>query len=194
MAKSSKPYWEVRSSDIHNNGMFAQRDIPEDTAIIEYIGERISKKESNKRCLEWEEKARKKGDGLVYIFDLNKKWDLDGNVEDNPAKFINHSCDGNCEAVNDDNRIWIYSKRFIKKGQELSFDYGYDLEHFMDHPCLCGSEKCCGYIVAKEHRRKLKKLLKSKQCKEQEKKKKALAGGTKKKKSGKKKLKKSDED
>jgi len=168
MAKSSEPYWEVRNSGIHNSGVFAKRKIPKDTPIIEYIGERISKKESNRRCLEWEEKARKKGEGLVYIFDLNKKWDLDGNVEDNPAKFINHSCDENCEAVNDDDRIWIYSKRTIEKGEELSFDYGYNLEHFMDHPCKCGAENCCGYIVAKENRRKLKKILKSKKRKEEE--------------------------
>lgn len=180
MAKSTKPYWEIRNSGIHNTGMFATRNIPEGTAIIEYFGERISKKESNKRCLEWEEKARKKGEGLVYIFDLNSKWDLDGNIEDNPAKFINHSCQENCEAVNDDDRIWIYSKKDIKKGEELSFDYGYNLEHFMDHPCRCGAVNCCGYIVAKEYRRKLRKVLKTKLRKEAEKKKKADLKRTKK--------------
>lgn len=186
MAKSSEPYWALKNSGIHNTGMFANRNIPKGTAIIEYVGERISKKESNKRCLEWEEKARKKGEGLVYIFDLNRKWDLDGNVEDNPAKFINHSCQENCEAVNDDDHIWIYSKKDIKKGDELSFDYGYNLEHFMDHPCRCGSDNCCGYIVAKENRRKLKKILKSKQRKDEDKKKKSVLKNAKK--SSKKKL------
>ena len=159
MTKTLKTCWQVRTSGIHNSGMFATRKIPAGTAIIEYLGERISKKESEKRCLEWDKKARKRGAGLVYVFELNKKLDLDGNVENNPAKFINHSCDENCEAVNDDDRIWIYSKTDIKKGEELTFDYGYSIEHFLDHPCRCGAENCCGYIVAKDSRKKLKKLL-----------------------------------
>lgn len=161
MAKEIK-YWVVRSSGIHNRGMFALEDIPKATRIIEYVGEKITKKESEKRCLEWEKKARKRGAGLVYIFDLDKHFDLDGNVPGNPAKYINHSCEENCEAIDEDGRIYIYSKRKIKKGDELSFDYGYELEHFMDHPCLCGSEKCVGYIVEKSKRTKLKKMLKGK--------------------------------
>jgi len=161
MVKKGK-LWELRGSSIHQLGMFARKDIPAGKKIIEYIGERIDKDESTRRCLEWEEKARKKGAGLVYVFDLNEEYDLDGNVDDNPAKYINHSCEENCEAINEEDRIFIYSKTDIAKGDELSFDYGYDLEHFLDHPCLCGSEKCVGYIVAKDSRRKLKQLLKKK--------------------------------
>lgn len=156
----AKKLWKLRKSKIHGNGMFAREDIPAETRIIEYVGEKISKKESLKRCLEWDEKARKSGEGLVYIFDLNKRYDLDGNVPGNPAKYINHSCDENCEAINEDNRIFIYSKKDIKKGDELYFDYGYALEHFLDHPCRCGSPKCVGYIVAKTSRKKLKTILK----------------------------------
>lgn len=170
------PYWQLRKSSIHNRGMFAARDIPEGERIIQYVGEMISKKESTRRALEWEEKARKQGDGLVYIFDLNKKYDLDGNLPNNPAKYINHTCDPNCEAVNYDtapddvsekvihdyNEIWIVALRDIKAGEELGFDYGYDIQHFMDHPCRCGSDNCVGYIVSREYWPKLKKLLRKK--------------------------------
>ena len=78
---------------------------------------------------------------------------------------MNHSCDGNCEAINDDNEIWITARRAIKKGEELLYDYGYDMEHFLDHPCKCGSDNCIGYIVREEQRRKVKKLLKRKKKK-----------------------------
>ncbi len=161
--KETEPQlWELRESSIHNSGMFAAADIETGDRIIQYIGEKIPKKESTRRAIEWEEKARKKGEGLVYIFDLNKRYDLDGNVPNNPAKYVNHSCDPNCEAVNYDGEIWIVAMRDIKEGEELGFDYGYDIQHFMDHPCRCGSKNCVGYIVAQEFWPKLKKLLKKK--------------------------------
>ncbi len=163
MAKKTEgQLWELRKSSIHNQGMFAASDIEAGDRIIQYVGEKISKKESTRRALEWEEKARKKGEGLVYIFDLNKRYDLDGNKPNNPAKYVNHSCDPNCEAVNYDGEIWIVALRDIKAGEELGFDYGYDIQHFMDHPCRCGSKNCIGYIVAREYWPKLKKLLKNK--------------------------------
>lgn len=165
----AKKLWKLKKSKIHGSGLYATEDIPKGTRIIEYIGEKIRKKESLRRCLEWEEKARKSGEGLVYIFDLDKKWDLDGNVPDNPAKYINHSCEENCEAVNEEGRIFIYAKKSISKGQELYFDYGYSLEHFLDHPCRCGAEKCVGYIVAKSSRKKLKTILRKKAQKKAEK-------------------------
>ena len=96
------------------------------------------------------------------MFELNDKWDIDGLVGDNPARYINHSCDGNCEAVNENNKIWIYSIKDIRKGEEFTYDYGYDIEHFLDHPCKCKSKNCIGYIVREDQRLKVKKILKSK--------------------------------
>ena len=142
----AKKLSEVRESAIHGRGLYATADIAAGAAIIQYLGEKITKAESNRRALEWEERARKSGDGLVYNFELDDEWDLDGLVGDNPARYINHSCDGNCEAINDDNEIWITARRAIKKGEELLYDYGYDMEHFLDHPCKCGSDNCIGYI------------------------------------------------
>ena len=153
---------KVDFSSIHARGLFAITDIEADTQVIQYLGEKISKKESSRRAIEWEEKARKKGEGLVYIFEINKKWDLDGRVGKNPARYINHSCDGNCEAVNIDDEIWIVARKAIKEGEELTYDYGYDMEHFMDHPCVCNSNNCVGYIVREDQRKKVKKLLRGK--------------------------------
>ncbi len=166
-----KKLCEVRVSDIHGRGLYATKDIEEGTDIIQYVGEKITKKESTRRALEWEEKARETGDGLVYIFELDDKYDIDGRLGDNPARYMNHSCDGNCEAVNCEGEIWITAIKDIKKGDELVYDYGYDMEHFMDHPCRCGSDNCIGYIVREDQRKKVKKLLNSKKKKRGKKKK-----------------------
>ncbi len=157
--------WELRGSTIHGYGLFATAEIVEGTRIIEYVGEKITKAESTRRALAWEEAARKSGDGLVYIFDLNKRYDLDGNYPENTARYINHSCEPNCEAVNFRGHIWIVAIQDISVGEELSFDYGYDLEHFLDHPCRCGTKGCVGYIVRRDQHRKLKKILRNRKKK-----------------------------
>ncbi len=154
-----KKLWKLRRSGIHGSGMFAADDIPKGARIIEYVGVKVDKDESLNRCLKQEAKGRKTGGAMVFVFDLNDKYDLDGNIPNNPAKYINHSCDENCEAVNEDDQIFIYSKKKIPKGAELTFDYGYDIEFYEEHPCRCGSPKCVGYIVTKEQRKKLRKLI-----------------------------------
>ncbi|MBL6919092.1 MAG: SET domain-containing protein-lysine N-methyltransferase [Puniceicoccaceae bacterium] len=160
-----KPLCKVKTSEIHGHGLYATTDIEEKAQIIQYVGEKITKEESKKRALEWEDEARETGEGLVYIFELDDKYDIDGRLGDNPARYMNHSCDGNCEAINSDGEIWIVAIQDIKKGDELVYDYGYDMEHFLDHPCLCGSRNCIGYIVREDQRTKVKKLLKSRKKK-----------------------------
>tara|TARA_B100001564_G_scaffold302870_1_gene270787 strand:- start:1099 stop:1608 length:510 start_codon:yes stop_codon:yes gene_type:complete len=160
-----KPPCKVKTSEIHGHGLYATSDIEEDTRIIQYVGEKITKEESKKRALEWEGEARETGEGLVYIFELDDKYDIDGRLGDNPARYMNHSCDGNCEAINSDGQIWIVAIQGISKGDELVYDYGYDMEHFLDHPCLCGSRNCIGYIVREDQRIKVKRLLKSRKKK-----------------------------
>lgn len=164
--KATPKHYIVRRSSIHQRGVFARHDIPKDTAVIEYVGERIPKEESERRGVELAETAKESGGGAVYIFQINKKWDLDGNVSWNPARLINHSCEPNCEAFQDEDRIWIHAKRDIQKGEELSYDYGFDLDTWDEHPCRCGSVTCVGYIVGKGYRSKLKKLIKEKAKKE----------------------------
>ncbi len=160
-------YWAVRGSSIHNRGLFARCDIPNDAAIIEYIGEKISKKESTRRGLELEAKARKTGGAAVYIFTLNKRQDIDGGFPGNPARLINHSCDANCEAYIIRGRIWIYSIKEIKKGDELTYNYGFELDTWEDHPCRCGKAGCVGYIVDKQYWPKLRRILKTRAAREE---------------------------
>jgi SET domain-containing protein len=134
------PLIEFRPSSIHGLGGFARVDVAEGTRVIEYLGERITKQESLRRCQ----------DDNVFIFTVNNEFDLDGSVEWNPARLLNHSCSPNCEAQCVDDRIWIVAVRLIRAGEEVTFDYGYDLEHYGDHPCHCGARDCLRYIVSSE--------------------------------------------
>ena len=141
---------EVRGSEIHGRGVYATRDIPAEEKIIEYVGELIDKDESGQRGIDQAEKAELHGDAAVYIFTVSKKYDIDGNFPWNTARLINHSCEPNCEAWQTGKRIHIHSLRDIKEGDELTFDYGFDIECYEDHPCLCGRAGCIGYIVSRE--------------------------------------------
>jgi uncharacterized protein len=134
------PRYTPGSSPIHGRGLFARVAIPADFRILEYRGERISKHESLKRC-----EANN-----PFIFALDAEVDLDGNVEWNVARFINHSCQPNCETDLIDGRIWIRSLQVIRAGEEITFNYGYDLTDYREHPCRCGSPRCVGYMVAEE--------------------------------------------
>jgi uncharacterized protein len=146
-------------SKIHGGGLYANQDILAGTRVLEYVGERITKAESERR----EAKrlaARADGeDGCVYVFELNARRDIDGDVKWNTARLINHSCDGNCEPQSIRGRIWIVASRDIEKGEELGYDYGFDLKDWRKHPCLCGSPKCVGYIVKKSQRWRVRKAL-----------------------------------
>jgi hypothetical protein len=131
---------DFRRSTIDRLGGFARTDIAAGARVIEYVGERITKAESLRRCDANNE----------YIFALDDEHDLDGNVPWNPARWLNHSCAPNCEAELDEGRVWIVALHDIKAGEELTFNYGYDLEDYRKHPCRCGVADCVGYIVAEE--------------------------------------------
>ena len=156
---SSKRLWIVKRSSIHNRGIFAKHDIPYDTPIIEYVGEKITKAESRRRGDALMEKSKKTGCAAVYVFTLNKRYDIDGGKVRNPARYINHSCAPNCEAYIIRGRIWIYSLREIKAGEELTYNSGFDADTWDDHPCRCGSERCIGYIVEEKQWPKLLRIL-----------------------------------
>jgi len=148
---------EVRRSGIHGRGLFAKKNIPKGTYIIEYVGEKIGKDESHERGWAQLDHARETGDAAVYLFTLDDDWDIDGNVPENAARLMNHSCDPNCEAFIEDGAIWIASLRKIKKDEELFFNYGFDLENYRDHPCECGAGNCVGYIAGEEYWPELKR-------------------------------------
>jgi len=142
-----------KRSKIHNLGAYATRDIRKGTCIIEYIGRPLTKKKAQKEL----------EDSNGYVFTINKHFDIDGSVEWNPARFINHSCDPNAESDVIDDRVWISAIKNIKKGEEVSYNYNYDLEDAFDNPCNCGTKSCVGYMVGDDYWPKLKKLIKKRE-------------------------------
>ncbi len=130
----------ILDSPIEGRGAFAVKFIASGETIADYTGERISKEESERRCTA----------GNPYIFQIDDTIDLDGDNPDNAARFINHSCAPNCEAVDYDGHIWIEAIKDIRPGEELTFNYGYGVEDYRDHPCECGVPDCLGFIVAAE--------------------------------------------
>jgi SET domain-containing protein len=139
--KEALGWLEIRRSRIHGRGVFARRDIPAGTRLIEYVGLPISKRKSADLSLKQNS----------YVFTVNEDLDLNGKLSWNPARLINHSCEPNCEANLDDNdHIWISSIRHIAREEEVTFNYGYSLDNFMDYPCRCGAPSCAGYMVSEE--------------------------------------------
>ena len=183
-------YIEVRESEIHGTGVFARIKVSKGKKVIEYVGEKITKKESERRSIALIEKNQgSQTNGAVYIFEVNKRHDIDGNIPENTARFINHSCEPNCEPNVIKNRVWLISTRKIKEGEELSYNYGFDLDGYEDHECKCGAKKCVGYITADDNWPKLKKRLDKKTKKAEKAKKKAAKKTAKDKKKSKKKAK-----
>lgn len=144
----------VRQSKLHGRGLFAKRAFAKGEKILQYMGERIDKKESERRTdAQWET-------GRVYTFELNKTWDIDGAPAWNVARLANYSCDPNAESENDRGRaIWVVALRPIAAGEEITYDYNFP---FVDPPpvCRCGAAKCRGYIVGHEHLKPLNRWLK----------------------------------
>jgi uncharacterized protein len=150
--RATKRPFEVRRSKIQGRGVFATRKIPKGTEIIEYKGEIISDKEADRRY-PWNDEERHH----TFLFQLDDGSIIDAGPRGNAAKYINHSCDPNCEAVEDeDGRVFIYALRDIRKGEELSYDYHFILEEPHNaankklYPCYCGTAKCRGTILAKK--------------------------------------------
>jgi|TARA_B110000444_G_C18747753_1_gene551150 SET domain-containing protein len=152
--------WKEKKSKIHGTGIVASIDIKKNIKIIQYIGDKITKKEGDRRSAKRIKNfLNKKNEGSVYIFELNKKYDIDGFPLYNKARYINHSCSPNCEVDIINNEIWIISIKSIKKGEELNYDYGYpfDADDFSDHACKCNSKNCIGYIISQDDWPKYKK-------------------------------------
>lgn len=138
-------YVRVGPSALHGQGLFAARDLPKGTPIIEYVGKRIPKKTGDRLAdKEW-------ASGRVYIFELSRRVDLNGNLKSNIARLANFSCEPNAESFNQDSRrIWIRALRDIKDGEEITYDYNFP---FREPPpaCQCGAKRCRGFMVGEEH-------------------------------------------
>lgn len=149
----TQDWYEVRRSPIQGLGAFALKRIPKGTKIIEYVGEKISHEEADRR---YDDSTMDRHHTFLFI--LNKKWCIDAVKDANEAKYINHSCDPNCETTNDGKRIWIEARKTIEPGTELAYDYRFDRTGDPDeeerYKCLCGSPKCRGTILVPEDKPK----------------------------------------
>ena len=148
--KDERPKIEVRGSAIQGRGVYAGEAIRKNAWVIEYQGERISHDEADMR---YDDDSMERHHTFLFIVD--DATCIDAASNGNEARFINHSCDPNCEAVLsvDDNEIWICAIRDIAAGEELTYDYGYVIdeesvdEAMRKYPCYCGSPKCKGTIL-----------------------------------------------
>ena len=151
IAASTPPPLETRNSDIHGRGVYATRTIRKGTRIIEYLGERISHAEADRR---YERKGD--DDGHTFLFIASRRTVIDAGVNGNEARFINHSCDPNCETVIENGRVFIEAIRHIRAGEELGYDYQLTWESTDDpvelalYACRCGAKRCRGTMLDRE--------------------------------------------
>ena len=129
----------IRQSRIHHRGVYALERIPAGRKVIEYTGERISRRETARRGL---------GD-LTYLFTLDKYWTIDGAFGGSGAEMINHSCEPNLYTWICKGHILYMSKRAIRKGEELTVDYLFS-DKIETVICRCGARTCRGTINLKQ--------------------------------------------
>ena len=142
------PLIEVRNSPVHGRGVFAVAPIRKGTRIIEYLGDRISHTAADARYDDHDE-----SDNHTFLFIVDTRTVIDAGVNGNDARFINHQCEGNCESVIENRRVFIDATRDIKPGEELGYDY--EIGREKDDPpnadeiyaCRCGSPKCRGTML-----------------------------------------------
>lgn len=142
---------QVRRSGVHGKGVFALVDIPKGERIIEYVGEIIS----------WDEAQRRhphdpEDPNHTFYFHVDEERVIDALHGGNASRWINHSCGPNCEADEDDGRIFIKSLRRIKAGEELNYDYGLVIDEPLtpelkaEYPCWCGTPQCRGTLLSSD--------------------------------------------
>jgi hypothetical protein len=162
-AKRRPPAIEVRDSPLHGLGVFATRRIRKGARIIEYLGERVSHAEADRR---YEDKDAQ--DAHTFLFIVDSRTVIDAGVAGNDARFVNHACAPNCESVIENRRVFIDAIRTIQPGEELTYDYQIPREA-SDPPdvdeifaCRCGATSCRGSMLwppkrAKPQRRSLRR-------------------------------------
>jgi len=143
---------EVRESPLQGLGVFALKRIRKGTRIIEYLGERITPQEADARY------DKLKNPNHTFLFTIDDRLVVDATWKGNVARFINHSCEPNCESVIDRRHIWIEALRDIEAGEELTYDYHLDLPGPLPrrwrelYGCRCGSPRCRGTLLAPRDR------------------------------------------
>jgi uncharacterized protein len=145
---ATQPLFEVRRSPVHGMGAFAVRRIRKGTRIVEYLGERVSHQEADRRY-----EGKDATDAHTFLFIVDSRTVIDAGVDGNEARFLNHSCKPNCESVIENRRVFIEAVATIQPGEELTYDYQIQREH--DDPpgieevfaCHCGFPGCRGTML-----------------------------------------------
>jgi uncharacterized protein len=149
------PPFDILRSPIQGRGAFATRRIRKGERVIEYTGERITNAEADRR---YDDERMHRHH--TYLFTLTQRTVVDGGAGGNASRFINHSCEPNCEAVIEDGHIWIRALRTIAPGRELTYDYQYERVGGDDeaderkYPCRCGARRCRGTILLPKRRKR----------------------------------------
>lgn len=149
---------QTRRSGVHGKGVFALQDLAEGETLIEYVGEVIS----------WPEALRRHPHdpaqpNHTFYFHIDEDHVIDANVGGNSSRWINHSCQPNCEADTHGERVFIKALHNIEAGQELFYDYGlvidakYTKKLLADYPCWCGAPGCRGTLLAPKDNKKTAK-------------------------------------
>ncbi len=159
----SDDHYKVKHSAVHGNGVFAKRKIPAGARIIEYQGKRISDKQAEKRFGQDPDNPYH-----TFFFSLESGKLIDGGDEGNAARWINHSCEPNCEAQEEKGRVFIHALRDIRRGEELNYDYGLVIDEKLTkalkkaYACRCGHPSCRGTMLAVKKKSGSKKSAKKK--------------------------------
>jgi len=154
-------YFVIRSSGVHGKGAFALKTIRKGTRVVEYVGESISPAESDRR---YDDTGVKNHHTFLFAVDQRKV--IDATFGGNESRFINNSCDPNCDAIIEKRRVYIEANRTIREGEELAYDYNYERTAKTTkaderlYTCLCGSAECSGTIVSAKMTVKRKKTAK----------------------------------
>ena len=145
--KRRRPAIVVRGSEIHGKGVFAARAFAKGERIIEYKGKVITEEAADERYGDDESNH-------TFLFLLDNDMVIDAYRGGNSARWINHSCNPNCEPVEEDDRLYIHAIRNIKAGAELSYEYNLVIEDRYTpaikrlYACRCGTNKCQGTFLA----------------------------------------------
>ena len=157
---------QVRRSGVHGKGVFALQDLAEGETLIEYVGEVISWDEAQDR-----HPHDPKDPNHTFYFHVNEDRVIDALHGGNSSRWINHSCNPNCEADEENDRIFIKAIRNIKAGEELNYDYGliidepYTKKLKAEYPCWCGSKNCRGTLLSPKERKDTPKIPSQKKAK-----------------------------
>lgn len=140
----------LRPSSIQGLGAFAMRRIRRGTRLIEYTGQRVTPEEADRR---YDDDAVERPH--TFLFTVDARTVIDASVDGNQARFINHSCNPNCEAVDVDGRIFIDALRDIRPGEELTYDYHLErdgrwrADYAQRYACRCGAPNCRGMLLVR---------------------------------------------